>query len=248
MTPVNPRRVNGMNRLQVPELKRAYNRELFSVVAPAYALVTRVLSFFRDATWKKRLICMLPRAGRNDVVLDIACGSGDITVLIAREYPDARIIGCDLVIDMMRLAAYRLRPAANTALSLQDMALLGIKDGSIALVTGGYALRNAPDLTAALHETARVLKTGGLAAFLDFSKSRIPFIAFLQCAVLSLWGGLWGLLLHRKPSVYAYIGRSLAVYPDRKRLQALFEEAGFIIHSSLLRMFGFVQILVVQKK
>jgi demethylmenaquinone methyltransferase/2-methoxy-6-polyprenyl-1,4-benzoquinol methylase len=191
---------------------------------------------------------MLPPIASVAVILDIACGTGDITRRLNNAYPSARIIGCDLSVEMVRIAAKSTSPMKTIALSLQDMAHPAMRDGSVDLVTGGYALRNAPDPAATLRETARILKADGTAAFLDFSKSDVASIASLQCALLVFWGGLWGLILHGRPSVYAYLGRSLATYPDKKRLNRLFEEAGFVVQSTCSRMFGLIRIDVVQKK
>lgn len=237
-----------MDRLHDPDLKRDYTRKLFSVVAPKYFAVTRALSFFRDAAWKKCLLSMAPRPEKNAVFLDMACGSGDITLLLGRKYPACRIVGCDLSFEMLGIARRRLGPFKNVELSSQDMARLGIRDASVDLVTGGYALRNAPDIATVIAETVRILKPGGSAAFLDFSKSIVPCIAAAQCALLFLWGGMWGLFFHGRPSVYAYIGRSLAIYPDWKQLHRMFEGTGFVVRSSCTRMFGLIRIDVIQKK
>ena len=237
-----------MDVLQNADTKRAYTRSLFAVVAPKYWIATRALSFFRDTAWKNRLLGMLPPLAPAPAVLDIGCGTGDIMFRLRQVYPGARIIGCDLAAKMAYIAAKRMGPMKTAALSLQDMGHLAMRDGSVEMVTGGYALRNAPDLVATLRETARILKAGGTAVFLDFSKSNVASIASMQCALLVLWGGLWGLILHGRPSVYAYLGRSLATYPDKKRLNRLFEGAGFVVRSTCSCMFGLIRIDVVQKK
>jgi demethylmenaquinone methyltransferase/2-methoxy-6-polyprenyl-1,4-benzoquinol methylase len=191
---------------------------------------------------------MLAPLDGNGGILDLACGTGDMTLLLSATYPGARIIGCDLTVKMIRIAAGRLSAKSNVTLTLQDMGGLGLKDASMDLVVGGYALRNAPDVRGTIHEAARILKAGGTAAFLEFSKSSAPLVGALQSAILLLWGGLWGLLLHRRPWVYAYLGRSLFVYPDRKRLLSLFREAGFSMEWTLPRMFGLIRIDVIRKK
>jgi demethylmenaquinone methyltransferase / 2-methoxy-6-polyprenyl-1,4-benzoquinol methylase len=237
-----------MNVLRDPGLKRAYVRHMFGIVAPRYDLVSSVLSFFRDRVWKKLLVRVLAPPDGNGGILDLACGTGDITLLLSATFPAARIVGCDLTSEMVRIAAGRLSAKTNVTLTMQDMGGLGLKDGSMDLVVGGYALRNAPDIRGAIHETARILKAGGSAAFLEFSKSSVPLIAALQSGLLLLWGGLWGLLLHRRPWVYAYLGRSLVVYPDRKRLLSLFREAGLRLEWTLPRMFGLIRIDIIRKK
>jgi demethylmenaquinone methyltransferase / 2-methoxy-6-polyprenyl-1,4-benzoquinol methylase len=238
----------AVNFLLDPDSKRAYVRRLFAVVAPRYGVAAPALSFFRDAAWKKQLVTMVAPPDRGAVILDMACGTGDIMRLIARACPAARIIGCDLAPEMARVASGRLSPAGSGLVTLQDMMFLGLKNGSMDLVVGGYALRNAPDCRATLCETFRVLKAGGTAAFLDFSKSPVPAIARLQTAALLLWGGLWGAILHGRPSVYAYLGRSLNTFSDRKQLLSLFRETGFVPHKTLPKMFGLIRIDVFRKE
>jgi demethylmenaquinone methyltransferase / 2-methoxy-6-polyprenyl-1,4-benzoquinol methylase len=238
----------AVNSLRDPDLKRAYVRRLFAVVAPRYGIAAPVLSFFRDATWKKQLVSMVAPPQRRAAILDMACGTGDIMRLMARACPAARIVGCDLAPEMARVAAERLSSTGNTQVTLQDMMFLGLKNDSMDLVTGGYALRNAPDCLATLRETFRVLKAGGTAVFLDFSKSPVPAIALLQTAALLLWGGLWGAVLHGRPSIYAYLGRSLKTFPDRKLLLSIVRETGFEPYETLPKMFGLVRIDVFRKK
>jgi ubiquinone/menaquinone biosynthesis C-methylase UbiE len=105
------------------------------------------------------------------------------------------------------------------------------------LVTGGYALRNAPSLRAALEEVLRMLKPGGTAAFLDFAKSPRRR---LQLLLLRLWTGIWGYLLHGNPEVYTYIADSLAIFPDWVRFEALLAELGFRGIRTRLRFAGLI--------
>lgn len=232
--------------LSDPAQKRSLNRKLFSIVAPRYALITRLLSFFRDRAWKKKLVRMLPRLSEGAVAVDLASGPGDIGRMVAAENPGALVVGCDLTIAMIR-AAGGLRAEDTIAFSCQDMGALGLKSGSVDCITGGYALRNAPDLNAALAECNRALKNRGIAAFLDFSKSPSPLVSRAHIALLKLWGGLWGLVIHGKPWVYGYIGHSLEGFPDRRKLRAAFVENGFTLVASRLFMFGVIELIVVEK-
>ena len=120
-------------------------------------------------------------------------------------------------------------------------------NNSFDVVTGGYALRNAPDLRETLKEINRVLKPGGTAVFLDFSKPFSKLGQALTFFVLTFWGGLWGLLLHGKPAVYVYIAKSLRLFPDRRRFQELLNELGFISIRSRLFYFGLIEIIGFQK-
>ncbi len=228
--------------LQSPDAKRDYNRRLFRVVAPRYDLVTRLLSFGRDAAWKRWMLSNLPAAGPRHI-LDLACGTGDLARALARRYPDARVTGLDLTPEMLHHAA----PAPNVEWRVGDMCDTGLPDASQDLITGGYALRNAPDLDIALAEIHRLLRPGGTAAFLDFSAPSSPLLRRIHHGLLLFWGGLWGLLLHGDPRVYAYIARSLARYPDRDALRQQLASHPLQILTTRRFMSGMIEVLILQK-
>jgi demethylmenaquinone methyltransferase/2-methoxy-6-polyprenyl-1,4-benzoquinol methylase len=224
--------------LRIPASKREYNRKVFRAVAPRYGAITHLLSFGRDASWKRALMRRLPRrtAAR---ILDLACGTGDLSLLLARRYPKGEVIGLDLNPAMLARARRR-RGAQGPSFRLGDLHRLPFPSGHFDLVTGGYALRNAPSLSVALQEVWRVLKPGGTAAFLDFSKSPHHLLQRAQISLLGLWGGMWGWLLHRNPEVYGYIAETLELFPDRTRFEALLADFGFRRVRTRLLAAGFV--------
>jgi demethylmenaquinone methyltransferase/2-methoxy-6-polyprenyl-1,4-benzoquinol methylase len=231
--------------LSRPGAKRDYNRLLFAEVAPKYHTITRLMSFFRDASWKRRLIDGLPVA-IDGPVLDIATGTGDLLKLAARRWPGANLVGCDLSLTMLSLAR-RAIGVDKIRLSCQDMSSLAVRAGSIAVVTGGYALRNAPDVRTTLIECLRVLKPGGTTAFLDFSRSPSRAGFAVSYWTLRFWGGLWGLFMHGNPAVYAYIAESLRLFPNRTRLRAMLADIGFVNIAAYSKMFGLIEIIIARK-
>lgn len=232
-------------RLASPHQKRNLNRDIFTMIASRYQRTTRVLSFFRDQAWKQNLVDMLPD-DPSPLCLDVACGTGDITHYLAAKYPEGRILGMDLTESMLAMARRR-QPPPNVAYCCRDMQDTGLDPNAVDIITGGYALRNAGDLQATLAELFRVLKPGGQAAFLDFSKPQARILQLLEYALLSLWGGLWGLLLHGQPSLYTYIAQSLRAFPDTQQLNALFRTHGFIPQISKYYFFGVIQTITVTK-
>ncbi len=89
--------------LENAETKKHYAERNFSEVAPRYDFITRVLSFRRDAAWKRTLISLLP-AYDSPVCIDLACGTGDIAFLLAGKYPRGRIDGVDITESMLAIA------------------------------------------------------------------------------------------------------------------------------------------------
>ncbi len=208
-----------------PPGKLEYNRELFREIAPKYNLITRLLSLGADTGWKDELVGRLPNM-RNPRCLDLACGTGDITFRLAGRYPAGSVVGLDVTTTMVARARSR-NSFANVHFAVADMCRTDFDDGSFDIVTGGYALRNAPDLKKALAEIWRVMKPGAVAGFLDFSKSSNRVSQMAEIALLKAWGGLWGLTLHGNSEVYTYIAESLKQFPDYEQLNQHLRDAGF---------------------
>lgn len=233
-------------RLNEASAKRDYNRVHFAEAAPRYDFVTKVLSFGGDAVWKHKLVDALP--GGAETALDLACGTGDICFLLAERFEQLRIEGVDLTQEMLDIAGQRNTFGDRIRFVRGDLGQLLQADDSVDLVTGSYALRNAPDLQVALAEIHRVLKPGGTAAFLDFSKAPSRVSQIIQYGLLRFWGGLWGLLLHGNPAVHGYIAASLQNYPSRPELDTLFEASGYEKQLSRLFYGGMTELILLRKK
>lgn len=191
-----------------PGSKRRHVAHLFATIADRYDLITRLLSCGQDRRWKRRLV-REARVATAEVALDLACGTGDIAILV-REQGAVLVIGVDLTPRMLALARAKddgVRYAAG------DMGALPLPASSVDLVTTGYGLRNAPDLDVALAEIARVLKPGGRLLSLDFSRPDSAIVRGLYLWYLTVVGSLLGWALHGDPDTYRYIPASIRRYP-----------------------------------
>jgi demethylmenaquinone methyltransferase/2-methoxy-6-polyprenyl-1,4-benzoquinol methylase len=92
--------------ISTPEGKRRYVRRLFATIAPRYDVITVLLSYGQDRRWKRRLV-HLAELSSDDVVLDLACGTGDL--LFATAGVARRAVGLDVTFDMLRLARGKSR-------------------------------------------------------------------------------------------------------------------------------------------
>lgn len=234
-----------MEYIGAPESKQSFNRSLFGEVSAKYDFITTALSFGRDAAWKRDLLSTLPPA-RSPRCIDLACGTGDLTRLLATRYPDGTITGLDLTPEMLAIAETRTN-TFNVEYVEGSMAALPFDTGCADIVTGGYALRNAPDLNQTLDEIDRIMKPGGYAAFLDFSKPADRTGQIIGHLLLKCWGGLWGRLLHGNPDVYGYIADSLRLYPDRTALHERFAERGMLLCGCHLYFAGLLEIALFRK-
>jgi len=228
-----------------PEGKRQFNEAMFGEIAPRYDFITRALSFRRDTKWKDDLLEKLPDI-ESPNCLDLACGTGDITFRLAQKYPQGRVVGLDLTEAMVALA----RPQNsfdNVEFIIGDMSRTEFADESFDVITGGYALRNAPELNRALKEIHRVMKRGGTGAFLDFSKPGSKVLQSLELLALRVWGGFWGIVLHRNAEVYTYIAASLKQFPDSGQLKSLLKENGFGNIRSKKHFLGMTETVIFKK-
>ena len=233
------------DELDQPDRKRELNHEIFTRIAKEYDRICKLLSFGRDLKWKQKMVRLLPDK-KAPHCIDLAAGTGDVSFYLGERYPGGTVVGIDLTEKMIEVANGRNK-LANVSFEIGDMAALEVADASADIVTGGYALRNAPVLREAIGEVRRILKPDGVAAFLDFSKPKNKLGQLFNVASLKFWASLWGLVLHRKPWVYGYIADSLHKFPDRVELERIFVEEGFEVVERKLHFFGVMEKLLVRR-
>jgi demethylmenaquinone methyltransferase/2-methoxy-6-polyprenyl-1,4-benzoquinol methylase len=210
--------------LSTPERKRVYVRRLFATIADRYDLITVLLSFGRDAAWKRRLAAMGAADARTRA-LDLACGTGDIAFAVAAR--GAQVVGLDLTPRMVELARGKRR-GANPAFLVGDMMALPFADGSFDLVTTGYGIRNVPAIETAIAEIHRVLRPGGRLLSLDFNRPANSLLRAVYLGYLAVVGSALGFVLHRDPDTYRYIPESIKRYPGAAGVARLLEARGFV--------------------
>ncbi|MBI4718989.1 MAG: bifunctional demethylmenaquinone methyltransferase/2-methoxy-6-polyprenyl-1,4-benzoquinol methylase UbiE [Planctomycetes bacterium] len=216
-------------------------RRMFDAIAPRYELVNTVFSAGRDRYWRRRAVA-LSGAGVVDEVLDVACGTGDF----ARSFAAAgcrRVVGCDFAAAMLRLAAGR----SGTPLRwLQADALhLPFADRSFSVVSCAFGVRNLQDLGAGLAEMHRVLRPGGRAVILEFTR---PDNAIVRCLYEFYAGRLmpWGasLVARDRTGAYRYLPKSVVSFPGVEAMQSQLRRAGFSRSSATPLTFGIVTVYV----
>lgn len=194
---------------------------MFQRIARRYDLANHLLSGGLDFWWRRRA-AEIVRAWNPRRVLDLATGSGDLALTIARKLPQAEVTGADFCAEMLEVA--RAKGLTNTIVA--DAMYLPFDDGSFDAVTVAFGLRNMMGLGAALSEMARVLEPGGHLLVLDFSLPR------------GRWGALYGMYLHRwlpwlagivtgEKEAYEYLGASIEKFRSGGEMCALIEASGF---------------------
>jgi len=200
-----------------PAAKAAVVRAMFDRIAPRYARLNTILTFCLDRGWRRAAIAAT-RVGAGDLVVDVACGTGDLAALAVAA--GAHAIGVDVAPAMLAHAGGR-----GAMLVRADAAALPVRDGAADAVTCGFALRNVDAIPRVLAEAARVLRPGGRFVLLEVAAPggmlgwghRLYFHH-----VVPLVGGL---LSDRQ--AYAYLPASAAYLPSEPALRRMIEDAGF---------------------
>jgi len=195
---------------------------MFQTIAPRYDFITRAFSYGMDRRWKRTLVERADLSG-SPVILDLASGTGDFSLLAARQYPGAHAIAADLTERMLVLARSRGVQRAVCA----DASQLPFSDAAFDCVCVGYGLRNFPDLALALREIERVTRPGGRLVSLDFFLPANAVLRRLYLGYLYAQGAFWGLLLHGRPRVYTYIPDSLRTFVSIPEFSGMLRRAGY---------------------
>jgi len=211
------------------EHKQIYVNRMFSKIAPRYDLVTHLLSFGMDHRWKQNLAGIIDVQPHN-FILDLACGTGDITFLLAEKLRDGTAIGVDITPGMIELACKKKneKRAQCVEFRVGDITQLNMKDRSFDVITVGYGVRNVPDIPHLLQEVYRLLKPGGRFFTLDFGKPSNRVYRAMYMSYLWGAGSFLGWLLHRDADVYGYISESIKHYPGQTGVNELLRTAGFV--------------------
>ena len=199
-------------------------RRMFEAIAPRYELVNTVFSAGRDAAWRRRAIAAA-RVRPDDEVLDVACGTGDF----AREFLKAgprSVLGCDFAHEMLRRAQARRFPALRWCEA--DALHLPFRNGSFSIASCAFGVRNFQDLGTGLREMFRVLRAGGRAVILEFSRPRNRLIRLLYELYSTRFMPTAAALLSGDQSgAYRYLPRSVVSFPHAEELCDRLGQAGF---------------------
>ena len=197
---------------------------MFDRIAPRYDLLNRVLSFGRDASWRRRTVAVAG-LGAGERELDVGAGTGDLARALAKAGPSGRVVALDLAPEMLA----RARTRADVALSfvIGSAEALPFPDALFSCVVAGFAVRNFGDLPRALGDMRRVLRPGGRAVVLELSLPPSRPIRALHFFYLRRVAPAIATVLGSSAEAYRYLPASIEAFLDPEHLAAALREAGF---------------------
>ncbi|MFT3770857.1 MAG: bifunctional demethylmenaquinone methyltransferase/2-methoxy-6-polyprenyl-1,4-benzoquinol methylase UbiE [Minicystis sp.] len=217
--------------------------EMFDAIAPRYDLLNRLISLGLDQGWRKKTVAAMSlKAG--GTALDLATGTGDLALMIARTHPEVKVLGTDPSRGMLDVAVQKGKAIGDRiAFSQGDAQAIDLPDASVDAVSMAFGIRNVEDRPRALREMARVTRPGGRIAILELSEPRRGPLAVLarfhiHQVVPRLGGALSG------ASEYGYLQRSIAAFPPPDEFAAVMEGAGLEVLEVAPLTFGVVCLFV----
>lgn len=238
-----------MKPYNTDQTKKEEVREMFDNIAPKYDLLNHTLSMSIDRVWRRRVVGEVRRAkpGR---ILDVATGTGDLAIAMARRIRDVQVLGVDLSEQMLAVARRKIEARGldgRIVLDRGDAERLAVADASVDVATVAFGVRNFGDLGAGLRELARTIKPGGKVVILEFSRPRSrvfrALYEFYSYKILPRIGGL----VSRDKRAYEYLPASVGEFPAPEEFMAMMARAGFRNCRARSQSFGIAQIYIGER-
>ena len=221
--------------------KQEQIRRMFDKIAPSYDRLNHALSLGIDRRWRRTAVDTLAKSfgglgGGCGLLLDIATGTGDFAMLLAKRLPPKgsqgglHIIGADISEGMMAVGREKVAKAGlQDIISFQweDCTKLSFPDGTFDAVTSAYGVRNFHDLDAGLREMQRVLRPGGHLLILELTPPpRFPMkqLFWVYAHVVM---PLLGRIISHDDSAYTYLPASMEAFPQAEQMEGILHRAGF---------------------
>ena len=230
--------------------KKEQVQEMFDNIAPKYDLLNRVLSMGIDILWRKKLISKIVKS-QPYLVLDVATGTADVAIEIARSLKSSKIIGLDLS-DLMlnegRKKIKELKLEHIIELVQGDSENLKFPDNTFDAITVAFGVRNFENLEKGLYEMQRVLKPGATLAILEFSKPQnFPVKQLYKFYFNSILPKL-GKWVSKDSAAYTYLPESVQNFPQGKEFLLILEKTGYKNCQCTSLTFGISSIYSAQKQ
>lgn len=231
------------------EGKKVQVSRMFNRIAPYYDFLNRLLSLGIDTIWRKKAIRQLKSLNPASV-LDVATGTADLALEVARQLEVERIVGVDISTEMLDIGRTKIKKQGLEGIIVLkegDSENLPFADNTFDAITVAFGVRNFENLEKGLQEMRRVLKENGKLIVLEFSKPRIfPFKQLFTLYFKYLLPQI-GRFTSKDPKAYQYLYESVQAFPDGKQFLAILSKTGYKSNQCIPLTLGICSIYSAEK-
>lgn len=203
-------------------------RDMFDSIAPAYDVMNRMMTLGVDKSWRRKCVRLVSE--RHPLhILDLATGTGDLAVAMAKSIPDARIQGADLSEKMLEIGRDKVAKAGLSGrvdFTVADALKLPFENNAFDAVTIAFGVRNFQDLSAGCAEIKRVLRPGGRLVILELSTPKAKFVRPFYNLYTKKIIPLVGKCVSKDKRAYSYLPDSIAAVPARDKMSEILRDVG----------------------
>ena len=222
---------------------------MFDNIAPTYDRLNHIFSLSIDKLWRRRVVRIVRRL-KPTRILDLATGTGDLAINMAKRIPEAHIMGVDLSENMLAVAAEKVRRQGlddHIVLYQGDAENLDLNDGVVDVVTVAFGVRNFGDIEQGLAEIWRSLRSGGHLVVLEFSMPRNPLVRKMYGLYSDHVMRPVGSMVSRDNQAYEYLPDSIAEFYGPEDFLEVMRRAGFEDCRRRSQSMGIAQIYIGRK-
>lgn len=228
--------------------KKQQVEQMFDNIAPKYDFLNHFLSLGIDKLWRKKAVRILKK-DQPKRILDVATGTGDFAIAASRLEVD-EIVGFDLSEQMIRVGEEKVKKRGlSSVIHFQkgDSENMPFENESFDALTVAFGVRNFENLQKGLDEFHRVLREGGLALILEFSKPKyFPFKQLYRFYFFHILPRLGG-MISKDASAYSYLPESVMAFPDDQAMLDILRQTGFTEVSQKRLTLGIATIYIARK-
>jgi len=208
--------------------KKAKVTSMFDSIAYRYDFLNHFLSLGIDRSWRRKAIRIISEAYKNPEVLDVAAGTGDLSIAALKLDPK-HITGIDISLNMIEVGREKIfRKGLSDRIELieADSENIPFNDDRFDVAMVAFGVRNFADPAKGLSEMRRVVRAGGMVLVLEFSKpAKFPFKQLYSFYFLNILP-LVGRLFSSNKTAYSYFPESVMQFPDNEEFMGLMSDAG----------------------
>lgn len=230
--------------------KKEQVEEMFDNIAPTYDRLNHIMSLNIDKIWRRRVMRIV-RRHKARKIMDVATGTGDLAIAMAKRVDRTQILGIDLSEEMLAVARKKIQKQGleeRIMLEKGDAENLAmVSSESLDAATVAFGVRNFENIERGLSEIYRTLRVGGLLVVLEFSmpKNRLIRWVYSQYAhrLLPRIGGM----ISKDKRAYTYLPDSVEEFPAPERFAEILKGVGFKSVKLRSQSFGIAYIYIATK-